>query len=96
MADADQVKQATIDEQQNQATIGALCAMVQMARYALSECHSLALALAVDGVDLGQSDVTKAARDKLEEIVPLLLKLPREATLHMRWKQGDTPKDKMQ
>jgi thiamine monophosphate synthase len=77
----------TDEQQKNHATIGGLCATVQMARYALNECHSLALALAVDGVDLGQSDITKAARDKLEEIIPLLLKLPREATQHMRVKR---------
>lgn len=58
--------------------------MVQTARYALHECHMLALALAVQRVDLGQSDITKAARDKIEEIMPLLEKLPREATLHVR------------
>ena len=85
-----------IDDRKNQATIGGLCAMVQTARFALRECHSLALCLAIDGVDLGQSEVTKAASDKLEEIIPLLLKLPREATLHMRWKQGAVPKDSMQ
>lgn len=72
------------DQQKNHATIGGLCAMVQTARYALKECHSLALCLAIDGVDLGQSEVTKAALEKLEEIVPILLKLPREARLHLR------------
>ena len=72
------------DEQKNHATIGGLCAAVTLARQALNEAHGLALALAIDGVDLGQSDITKAARDKLEEIMPLLLKLPREATQHMR------------
>lgn len=84
------------EEKKLDATIGGLCAMVQTARFALNECHSIALALAVDGVDLGQSEVTKAARDKLEEIIPMLLKLPREATLHMRWKQAALPKDSMQ
>jgi hypothetical protein len=64
--------------------------MVQTARYALNECHSLALALAIDGIDLGQSEITKAARDKLEEIIPLLLKLPREATLHMRMNRPES------
>jgi hypothetical protein len=76
------------DDAKNQATIGGLCAMVQTARFALRECHSLALALACDGFDLGQSDITKAASEKIEEIIPLLLKLPREATLHMRWSAG--------
>lgn len=84
------------DDPKSGATIGGLCAMVQAARYSLGEAHSLALALACDGVDLGQSDITKAALVKLEEILPLLLKLPREATLHMRWKRGETPKDSIQ
>ena len=66
--------------------------MVQTARYALQECHMLALALAVEGIDLGQSDITKAARDKIEEIMPLLEKLPREATKHVRGlKRPETP-----
>ena len=66
------------------ATIGGLIAMIQAARFALAEAHGLALALACDGVDLGQSDITKASRDKLEEIMPLLEKLPRQATVHLR------------
>ena len=68
----------------NDATIGALIAMVQAARFALGEAHGLALALACDGTDLGQSDITKAARDKLEEIMPLLEHLPKRATIHLR------------
>lgn len=72
------------DEAQNHATIGALVALVQAARFALAEAHMMALALACDGVDVGQSDVTKAAKEKLEEILPLLLQLPRTATIHMR------------
>jgi hypothetical protein len=67
---------------ENDATIGALCAMVQTARYALREANSLALALAVDGIDLGQSDITKAAVAKLNEILPLLEKLPKRGTMH--------------
>jgi hypothetical protein len=72
------------DAGKNDATIGALCAMVQTARFALRECNSLALALAVDGIDHGQSDITKAAQKKLDEILPLLEKLPARGTMHLR------------
>lgn len=72
------------NEVQNHATIGALIALVQTARYTLNEAHSMALCLAVDGIDVGQSDITAAAREKLDEILPLLLALPRSATIHMR------------
>lgn len=79
------------DDTKNHATIGALCASVQFARHALQECHSVALALAIDGVDIGQSDITGAARDKLKEIMPLLLKLPAEGTKHFRGKRTGRP-----
>jgi plasmid maintenance system antidote protein VapI len=72
-----------MSETKNDATIGGLIAMVRAARFALGEAHGLALALVYDGVDLGQSDVTKAALDELEKITPLLEQLPRQATLHL-------------
>ena len=56
---------------------------MRAARFALGEAHGLALALVCDGVDLGRSDVTKAALDELEKIMPLLEQLPRQATLHL-------------
>ena len=78
------------DPEKMHASIGALIAMVQTARYALREIHSLSLCVACDGIDIGQCEVAKADMEKLEEIIPLLEQLPRSATLHMRW--GDRVK----